>query len=619
MRVVVIGDDGVGKSTFIACLFKNRFIDDIEDVLPPLFFPRPNGQVVTVIDTSPRQDAQASLLAEIRQANCILLMFSDAYTMERVNLFWMPFLRTSGVNKPVVLCQGRQDSIDGDGDADGVAEDVQLIMQEYKEIVCFVKNSARQRTNVSETFYLCQQAVLFPLPPIYDAKDMCLKPLAREALSRIFFLTDEQQTGRLSRAAFQRIQKQVFHTQLSKEEYEVIIRNLDGFRRPEPLVIGDELTLAGFLALIELYCTQGRQDTVWSILRYYHYTDSLSVDSAYLYPDVTVPEHAHVELSPDGYEFLVDLFTRFDKDNDGGLNPDELANVFCPTPGLPLFWTESRVPLCTLRTDAGYLSLQGWLAQWSMYVYLDYTNALAYLALLGFGSRGGAPDAPLRSALKVTKSARKRNPHSRMYRSSVLKDRQVFNCFVIGAPGAGKSSLLAAYLNVAEATSMVVNTVELPGGTQCYLILREGDSSLLSNAIDLESCDVVCLCYDSSDPDSFAFLESLLNENEHLRDMPLVFAALKADLDRVEQRSLLQPDDYTNSLGLSEPMHLSTAWQSSLDALFSRLLEVAKHPGRGTILPTKETQQSNWLLEIGIGSAAVALSAAAYYLMRRRR
>lgn len=37
MRIVLLGDDGVGKSTIITCLFKDKFVPNIEDLLPPLF------------------------------------------------------------------------------------------------------------------------------------------------------------------------------------------------------------------------------------------------------------------------------------------------------------------------------------------------------------------------------------------------------------------------------------------------------------------------------------------------------------------------------------------------------------------------------------------------------
>lgn len=680
MRVVVIGDDGVGKSTFITCLFKNRFVNNIENVLPPLFFPRPNGSIVQVIDTSPKPELQSSLLSEIRHASCILLMFSDTYTAERVSLFWLPFLRTSGVNKPIILCQNKQDDLDSEyldnsgnhgnsessenlgnsgnsgssgssenvssidrtyldaNETDEAFEDAVQLMREYKEISCFIKTSAKTRTNINEAFYLCQSSVLYPLAPLFDASTRQLKPLTVKALSNIFFLYDEHQTGLLSRNAIQRLQKRVFETNLNDDEHNVILANLANAENgPELYVINGSITLAGFLALMCMYCEQGRHETVWSVLRRYHYTDSLSLDDAYLYPNVQVNEMSHVELSPDGYQFLVDLFTLFDKDNDGGLNQRELNDLFTPTPGLPKFWTTSGFPNSCLKNDVGNLTLQGWLAQWSMFVFLDHKTALSYLAMLGFTIKSKSSEVDLRNAIKVTKQGRKRNPNSRMYRSSVIKDRQVFNCYVLGSKGSGKSSLLASFLGVPESSSVAVNSVEMPGGKQCYLILQEVNESVLTSESAMADCDVLCLCYDSSDPDSFAYLEKLFldarlgastAEIHHpkqtaqsrslLVEVPLVFAALKADLDRVQQRCMLQPEDFALKIGLSDPMHLSTAWPSSLNALFAQLVEVATHPGKGTIVPQYEDVVTPAKMALEVGVIAVTAIAIAIYALRRK-
>ena len=119
MRIVLLGDDGVGKSTIITCLFKDKFVPNIEDLLPPLFFPTYDDQTVAVVDTSPALSHRTKLLTELRQANCIWLVYSDNYTMERVSLFWLPFLRNHGVNLPIILCQNKQDQLFTDGEEEG--------------------------------------------------------------------------------------------------------------------------------------------------------------------------------------------------------------------------------------------------------------------------------------------------------------------------------------------------------------------------------------------------------------------------------------------------------------------------------------------------------------------
>jgi Ras family protein T1 len=102
--------------------------------------------------------------------------------------------------------------------------------------------------------------------------------------------------------------------------------------------------------LNKIFAEKGRHETIWIILRKFHYTDSLSLQDTFLHPKFDVPQFASAELSPSGYRFFVDLFLKFDHDNDGGLNDEELANLFAPTPGVPSSWIDSAFPSCTVRT-----------------------------------------------------------------------------------------------------------------------------------------------------------------------------------------------------------------------------------------------------------------------------
>lgn len=266
----------------------------------------------------------------------------------------------------------------------------------------------------------------------------------------------------------------------------------------------------GFILLNKIFAEKGRHETIWTILRTFHYTDSLSLKDSFLHPKFEVPPNASAELSPTGYRFFVDLFLLFDKDNDGGLNESELAALFAPTPGLPASWSELSFPSSTVRSEAGHVTLQGWLAQWSMTTFQDPKTTLEYLAYLGFESQEKGGTAV---ALKVTKPRRRKRRQPRVERNVVL-------CYVLGSSGCGKSALLDAFLNrpfdptyhptIKPRTA--VNSVELRGGKQCYLILEElgeREPAILENQAKLASCDVVCFAYDSSDPDSFAHIAEL--------------------------------------------------------------------------------------------------------------
>ena len=79
-----------------------------------------------------------------------------------------------------------------------------------------------------------------------------------------------------------------------------------------------------------------------------------------------------------------------------------------------------------MSNESGAVTLQGFLAQWSMTTLLDFKITLAYLAYLGY------PLEDTTTALKVTK------PKKVDRRRGGKIQRNVFLCYVLGAAGCGK-------------------------------------------------------------------------------------------------------------------------------------------------------------------------------------
>lgn len=619
VRICVCGDEGTGKSSLIASLVKDVFVSNkIQSVLPQITIPpgigTPENVTTTIVDTSARPQDRTTLRKEIRKSNVILLVYSDHYSYERVALFWMPYFRSLGVNVPVVLCANKTD-LAADTSTPQVIEDEMLpVMTEFREIDACIRASAKEHNNVNETFFLCQKAVTHPIAPLYDHKEAKLKPACISALRRIFYLCDKDQDGYLNDQELHDFQAKCFDRPLTAEDLDNIKLSIS------KSIPGSEtekgIDMRGFLQLNKMYAEKARHETIWIILRKYHYTDSLSLEDSFIHPKIDVPEYASAELSPAGYEFFVDLFLLFDKDNDGGLNDQELAALFSPTPGLPHSWIESSFPSSTVRNEAGHITLQGWLAQWSMTTFLEPKTTVEYLAYLGFEPSN--PRDPLTSALKIAKARKRRNRPGRVERNVVL-------CYMIGAAGAGKSSLLDSFLNrpfdglyhPTIKPRRAVNSVELHGGKQCYLILEELgelEPAILDNQAKLDACDLICYAYDSSDPDSFSHIVDLRKRFPQLDELPAVYTALKADRDKTTQRSELQPDQYTSSLMMSTPLHVSVTW-SSISELFVALAEAATNPS--TAFPKNEEPPPDRSgLYIAVGATACA-AVAAFMIWRR--
>lgn len=525
----------------------------------------------------------------------------------------MPYFRSLGVNVPVVLCANKAD-LAANGTTAQVVEDEMLpVMAEFKEIDSCIRTSAREHHNINEVFFLCQKAVTHPIAPLFDSKEGNLKPAAVSALKRIFYLCDKDQDGYLNDQETHDFQLKCFEKPLSAEDLSNIKHSISKTSSGENVDRG--IDQKGFIRLNRIFAEKGRHETIWIILRKFQYTDSLSLRDSYLHPKFEVPEYSSAELSPAGYRFFVDMFLLFDQDNDGGLNDDELAALFAPTPGLPTSWIESSFPCSTVRNESGHITLQGWLAQWSMTTFVEPKTTLEYLAYLGFPANERDSTT---AALRVTKPRKRRRRPGRVERNVVL-------CYVLGAATSGKSSLLDAFLNrpfdslyrptIQPRTA--VNSVELHGGKQCYLILQELgelEPAILENRAKLDACDLICYTYDSSDPDSFSHISALRTKYPHLDDLPAIYTALKADQDKTTQRCEMQPDEYTSALNMATPLHVSVTW-NSISELFVTLAEAATCPS--VAFPKSEEEPPDRTgLYIALGATVCA--GAAFVMIWRR-
>lgn len=627
VRICVCGDEGTGKSSLITSLVKDIFVTNkIQPILPQITIPpsigTPENVTTTIVDTSALPQERTNLNKEIKKSNVVLLIYSDHYSYERVALFWLPHFRSLGVNVPVVLCANKAD-LSTNVTTDQVVEDEMLpVMAEFKEIDSCIRTSAREHRNINEVFFLCQKAVTDPIAPLFDSKESNLKHACVSALERVFYLCDKDQDGYLNDNEVYNFQTKCFGKSLGTEDLENIKQAIS--KDSATSVTPKGITREGFVTLNRIFAEKGRHETIWIILRTFHYSNSLSLHSSFLQPEFDVPPNTSAELSPAGYRFFVDLFLLFDKDNDGGLSPTELSDLFAPTPGLPQSWSadSGSFPSSTVRNEANHITLQGWLAQWSMTTFFSSKTTLAYLAYLGYDP----PDHNPTSALHLTKP-RKR---TRRGKKVAKTERNVLLGYVLGAPGSGKSSLLDAFLSRPFSPTYhptikpraAVNSVELPGGKQCTLILEELgelEPAILENQSKLSAADIIVYTYDSSDPDSFAYVKELRTQHTQLEEMPSLYVALKADMDRSTQRGDVQPEEYTTSLGIAKPLHVSVTW-GSIGEAFVQVAEAALWPDRA--LPEGregEEQEVDWMRWAVVCGAIVVLGAAVAGIWRRVR
>ena len=285
-----------------------------------------------------------------------------------MSTYWLPLISKLGANLPVVLVGNKIDTRGDDVENTSLEEDMLPIMDKFKQVETCLECSAKSLINISEVFFFAQKSVLHPTAPLYDSREHVLKPLCAEALERIFILCDLDKDNLLDNDELNQFQLKCFKTPLQNQELdgikEIIKENCPGGIR------NNSLTCDGFLALHQLFIQRGRSETTWAVLRKFGYGDDVRLDQNFLQPPISVKEGSVVELSPKGFQFFTELFSKYDSDKDGALTATELDELFRTSPGIP--WKKFGYPSTSITNNAGNLTLQGFLAQWW---YLYFTLA----------------------------------------------------------------------------------------------------------------------------------------------------------------------------------------------------------------------------------------------------
>lgn len=134
---------------------------------------------------------------EIKQAQVICLVYAvnESKTFGRLSSFWLPYIRSLGVNVPVILVGNKIDTRGEDFANPNLEDDVLPIMTDFKAVESCIECSAKTIVNIFQIFYYAHKSLLHPTVPLYDLKEQSLKPACATALRRIFKLCDGNKDG----------------------------------------------------------------------------------------------------------------------------------------------------------------------------------------------------------------------------------------------------------------------------------------------------------------------------------------------------------------------------------------------------------------------------------------
>ncbi|ESO89176.1 hypothetical protein LOTGIDRAFT_210168 [Lottia gigantea] len=572
VRILLIGDAGVGKTSLILSLVSEEFAEDVPSRAEEITIPAdvtPEKVPTHIVDYSSHDQDETVLEEEMAKASVLCLVYSvmDEDSIQRLTTHWLPYIRTTlgdEHHKPVILVGNKVDQTEYP-----TLESILPIMNDFAEVETCVECSARTLKNISEVFYYAQKAVLHPTAPVYNPEEKELTPLCRKALTRIFKICDMDNDNLLNDEEVNNFQQKCFNAPLhpqALEDVKQIVR-----KHTSEGIIDDGISLKGFLFLHTLFIQKGRHETTWTVLRKFGYDEHLALAKDFVAPKIQIGNGSTTELSNNGLEFLSTLFEKYDEDYDGCLSPPELQNLFSTCPIMP-WGPDVNNTVCT--NPQGWISLKGYIAQWTLTSLLDVPRTIEYLAYLGYNY---THDSQL-TAIHVTRD-KKIDLEKRQ------TTRNVFRCHVLGGKGAGKTAFLQgllgrnlryiATLNREHFSSFTINTVQVYGQEKHLMVIDFGMSDM-SVPTELD-CDVACLCYDVTNPKSFEICARIYLRLFIDSKIPTLIVACKAEHPEIRQDYEMTPAQFCNYYKLPPPQ-LFTCIDKVNHDIYVKLATMAAYP-----------------------------------------
>ncbi|KAK3585182.1 hypothetical protein CHS0354_001817 [Potamilus streckersoni] len=636
VRILLVGDSGVGKTSLILALVSEEFPEEVPAKAEEITIPAdvtPERVPTHIVDFSYQEQDQEALTDEVKKASvvCIVYAVDDEDSIEKITSNWLPFLReTLGEEHrvPVILVGNKTDLLDF-----STMETMMPIMNDFAEVETCVECSAKTLKNISELFYYAQKAVLHPTAPVYNAEEKELTPQCARALQRIFKICDSDNDQILNDDEVYLFQRKCFnaplHTQALEDVKSIVRKHItDG-------VIDrghyNGLSLKGFLFLHTLFIQRGRHETTWTVLRKFGYDDNVQLKREILAPKIQVGPGCTTELTQEGIQFLTMLFHKYDEDSDGCLSPTELQNLFSTCPMMP--WGPD-VNNTVMTNYNGWITLQGYLAQWTLTTLLDVPRTLEQLAYVGYHYHYDSQQ----TAIQVTRD-KKIDLEKRQ------TARNVFRCHVLGPKSAGKTSFLQgllgrnlkylATLSKEQLSSFTINTVQVYGQEK-YLMLHEVDVAVADMLSPTETnCDVACLLYDVRNPRSFEFCARMYMKHFIESRIPTLIVATKVEHPEVHQDYELTPAQFCVKYKLPPPQRFTCIDKVNKD-VYVKLATMAAYPNLKRLVHMLLVHQHPlWLQEqlrhlkdvalrdskkgLTIGIAVISLAGIAYLMYRHFR
>jgi len=326
IHIVVVGDDGVGKTSLVSTYISRMFSEEVSKVAQDVELEseiNPSKVQVKIMDTSNDPGDQKVRDKKICLADCVVVLYDSSRlnnTLTNVANTWLPLLQQIYQEKleksnneeklRVILCGTKSDLLspssssvehnNNNNNNNKILEEernqLQELLASFPIIVSSFKCCAKALDgSIESVFHHAELAVSHPIGPIYDINQSTFTGHALLCFLRVFRIFDRDTDGLLNDGEFRSMHGKCFYDtdddidELSDEELQALKKEVISFnhdrcydnntKRNSNIVSirNNSFTFDGFLAMMALYLDKSKPQVPWMILKSCGYTDNISL------------------------------------------------------------------------------------------------------------------------------------------------------------------------------------------------------------------------------------------------------------------------------------------------------------------------------------------------------